>query len=432
MKRYFVGHVLDDASTPRRQPGFSQRERFTLTDEELGTGTLCLGTTGSGKSRWLRQLMREHWRNGRGLCAVEPGDLIEDFLAECAHEIMTTGNRSILKKLHVVELNPFQLVRYDPFQFVYPKPIHPEMRDTVYRSYQNTKVQSVAEIYQWKQGQSTDFAGMPTLQRNFINVFTALTTLVKGKRLSAADADILVDLQHPDHDRVYARVELHLPREIVADFEVLHSYKNVRDVRNDTGSFINRIRTMHGPLFKEMVATDGRLPTLNLYDAIQKGHFILVKTGKTPFASNDQNNALASLFIHDIIDTMLVTPRELRKPFTLMIDEAHKYVRPGIGDIARIARKYQLALVIATTDAASLKHKDVDLAVELLNVVNIVIAFRMTWPEDLTTLAEYLFSQNIDFTELMHEVERRDGLEWLHVDEWSESTSRQSGLSQMN
>ena len=438
MRRYKLGQIHKDEETRKR----SLRNRlhswrsslplFELTDDELNTHVMVAGTTGGGKSRFLWQLLREHRRNGRGFCVIEPGDLIDDFLADCAREVMETGNRLLLNKLHVVELSPFQQARYDPFHFFYPKPIHPEMRETVYKSWQHTKVQSVAEVYQWKQGQSTDFEGMPNLQRNFINMFTSVTTLVEDRRLSVADADILIDLNHPDHERVYLRLESHLSREIVADFEVLHSYRNVRDLRHETGSFLNRIRATHGPLFKEMISADGRQSVVDLFQIIQRGDFLLVKTMKTPFASNDQNLALASLFFHDVAEVMLVSPREMRKEFTLVVDEAHKLVRPGIGDLARTARKYGLSLVLATTDLASLKRADFDLASELLNVVNTVVAYRMTWPEDLKKIAEFLYAQNIDFTELLHEVERRAGQEWLQVDEWSETASRQTSKGTSN
>ncbi len=99
------------------------------------------------------------------------------------------------------------------------------MRTVVYRAWQHAKVQSRAEVYQWKQNQNTDFEGMPNLQRNMINVLTAASTLVDGRRLSQGDADILVDLQHPKHDSVYECVHPLLDRDIQSDFEVLRHYQ---------------------------------------------------------------------------------------------------------------------------------------------------------------------------------------------------------------
>lgn len=426
-KNYKLGRIIQDP-----QPGNAQ-EPFQLTDEELNTHTLILGTTGAGKSRLIRQIIREHRRNRRGICVIDPGnDLIDDTLADVAYEYIVTGNRDILKTIHLVELSPFQLARYDPFRFNWPKQIHPEMWKTVYRAWQHTKVLTHAENLQWKQGQSTTFDGMPRLQRIAVNVFTAVTTLVDGKRLSAGDADILIDLGHPRHFDVYEKIRPRLERRIVADFEVLHHFRSVKDIRTENESFLNRIRSSHGCMLKEMISSTGDDPTLDLHGIIQRGETLLVACGKTPFASEDENLALGGMFIHDIIDAMLITPRELRRNFTLVIDELHKHARAGLGDMARTGRKFGLGFVGGTPDLASLRHGGLDLASEFLNVVNTVIAFRMSWPEDTKLMAEILYAQNIDFTELVHEVERRAGQEWLEVTEWSENYTKSTGKATNN
>src|SRR6266568_9188630 len=82
-----------------------------LSPSELATHMAVLGTTGSGKSRLLWKLLREHRRNRRGFCLIDPGDLADDFLADCAREVIETGNKSILKKVHLLELNPFCCTR---------------------------------------------------------------------------------------------------------------------------------------------------------------------------------------------------------------------------------------------------------------------------------------------------------------------------------
>ncbi|MBI1313260.1 hypothetical protein GC176_18365 [bacterium] len=424
MRIYRLGRLITPnginvAPRPRHRHSWLE-----LTDNDLDTHMFVPGTTGGGKSRLLRQLWREHDRNGRGCCIVEPGDLIDDILADVAWQFMHTGDRSLLERIHLVELNPFQMPRYDSFRFRFPENIHPELKHVVYRAWQHTRVQSRAEIYQLKQNQSTDFEGMPNLHRNMINVLTAVSTLANGRRLSLGDAEILIDLYHPDHDRVYQRVLPLLDRNIQSDFEILHEYRNVRDLRNDVGSLVNRFRTTHGPLLKELISGDDTLPSIDLERIVRSGQHLFVKTARTPYVSNDQTNALAGMMIHDIQETAYLLPRAKRRPFTLMIDEFHKYCRSGIGEMARTARKFNLGLVFATTDLVSLKRGDFDGAAELLSVVNTVISYRLTWPEDLNRLAEFLYAQNIDFTELVHEVERRAGPEWIQVDEWSESIQK--------
>ena len=169
MKVYRLGKILtgDGWHMPLDAMGLfdvpGKLKRFVLTEEELNTHLLVTGTTGGGKTRLLWQIFKEHRRNDRGCCIVEPGDLIDDILSEVARYVIDTGDTSILEKYHLVELSPFQLARHDPFRFFYPYQFHPELMETIYRSWQYAKVQTFSEVYQWKQGQSTDFASMPRL-----------------------------------------------------------------------------------------------------------------------------------------------------------------------------------------------------------------------------------------------------------------------------
>jgi hypothetical protein len=88
------------------------------------------------------------------------------------------------------------------------------------------------------------------------------------------------------------------------------------------------------------------------------------------------------MMIHDVAEAVLMVPRGKRRPFTLGIDEGHKYVQESIGTIMRVGRKHQLGVVISTPDLTGLKRKDVDLRPVVLAIPNTKIAFRMTLPED--------------------------------------------------
>ncbi len=401
------------------------RKPFRLPEGHLATHTLVLGTTGSGKSRFLWRLLREHRRNRRGFCLIDPGDLADDFLADCAREVVETGNKDILKKIHLVELSPFCCARYDAFRFHYPRPIHPELLEAARRSWQHTKVQGVAEVFQRKQGQ-TDFEGMPRLQRGLTNVLTAVSTLVEGRRLSAADAELLLDLGHPDHELVYRRLVSsgRLPRPVAADFETIHSFTRVQDLRTETESTLNRLRSLLGPLMAQTLGGTGREPALDLYRIVQRGDYLIVKVARTPFASQDQNRGLAGLVIHDLVETVQVTPRELRRPFSLIIDEAGQMATaPDVADAMEVSRKYGLAWVLAGINLQSFRRKEFDMVPALVALCNTVVCFRQKWPEDTEVLARVLFGGNVDFTPLENVVERHGGYEWHAVTETSDGAS---------
>lgn len=417
---------------------------FRVPEEHLATHMVALGTTGSGKSRFLWNALREHRRHRRGFCLIDPGDLADDFLADCAREVMDTGNKNILKKIHTLELSPFCCTRYDAFRFHYPKPIHPELLEAARRSWMHTKVQSMAEVFQRKQGQ-TDFEGMPRLQRNLTNVLTCVATLVGGRRLSVADALMILDIGHPLHPQAYPRLISSgaLPREVIADFETIHAFTRVQDLRTETESTLNRLRSLLGPLMSQTLSATGSEPALDLYKIVQRGDYLIVKVARTPFASQDQNRGLAGLVIHDLIETMQVTPRELRKSFSLIIDEAGQIATaPDVGEALEVSRKHGLAWILAGINLQSFRRKDFDMAPTLLSICNTVVCFRQKWPEDTEVLARVVFGGNIDFTPLRNDVERHDGYDWIPVREtsdgenvvvnWSTTDGEGNSLSETN
>ena len=417
MKKFYeLGKALDDQTA------------FRLTEEVLNLHAVLLGPTGSGKSRLLRQLLREHLRTGRGFCLVDFGDLADDLLADIARQSMKKKSESILHRVHFVELSPFRCMGYNPFQFLYQKTIAPELFHSAQLSWHHTKVQSVAEIFQIKQGQS--FEGMPRLHRVLTDILTAVSVYVEGRQLTIPDAQILLDLTHPLHYQLYEKIAPHLPQPVRADFAVLHSFKRVEDLRRETESTINRLRALLGPCLTSMLSFDG--PSIVIPKIIQRGQILLVKVQQSPFVSHEQNVSLAKMIVHDVIEAALNMPREMRRNFTLVIDEAHEVCDPSVPRAMRILRKYGTGLILSTPDLRSLRSADEDLAAEILGVARSLICFGASWPEDVELLARILGTGHLCFEELMIEVERHAGYEWKKIIEISQSLNAQSNWSEQH
>jgi hypothetical protein len=407
--------------------GSSGRRTFDLTDEDLETGVAVLGTTGSGKSSFLRQLMREHVRNGRGLLCIEPGDLNADFLSDLAHEVLARGRRSLLKKIHWIELHPQQLPRYDLFQTPDLSAYHPELRDVFYQAWQHTACMSRAEVYQGKSAGETSLEGHPRVERTLMNVFDALSTLVQGRRLPAKKAAALVDPTHPDHEAAYRQVKDRLKRETRSDLEMLRNFTRLSDVRAENEAALNRIRSMHGPLLRQMLSSTGAEPAFSMQRAVESGDFVLVSTAKTPWASHEQNVGLARMLMHDWIEALQNCPRDRRRGSTLILDEAHFYLTDELIRAQRVIRKYKGGLVLSFLGLASLRKKDIDYAPDVLGLTNTDVCFRQKWPDDVDLMARVLFTPNLDFTPLVHDVyQHRGEYQWLKVREVSRTFNRQT------
>jgi len=399
---------------------------------------LILGRTGSGKSRLLNQIVRQHLEKRIGLVLIDPdSDLVEDILAYAVRRDVETGDR-FLRRIHLLESSPFLSFRYDPFRFFLPRPVHPELLDSVRAAWLHCKVQRVAEVLQRNNGQ-TDFEGMPRLHRVLTNVLYAVGTLVDRRHLPLADAAVLLDVHSEVGRQVYRRVAHLLPRDVRADFEILVQMRRVEDLRKETESTINRLRTLFGPVVQSVFSGDGSEPGFNLFDVVQKGHVVLVSLRDTPYFSGEQARALGNLLIYDAMTTAMITPRQMRRPLTLVIDEAAEYVTPDLSTILRRGRKYQLSLVLAAQSLQSFKKETYDLRPIVLGQPRTIVCMNQRWPDDLDLLARVLFTGRLDFTELVHEVERDGGVEWVTQEEhsysrqdgenWTDTTGTQEGES---
>jgi hypothetical protein len=401
-------------------------ESLDVSEEDTATHTVRLGRTGSGKSRAVTDHVLQHFDQRLGAAVLDPhGDTVEDILGHLANRVVTSGKKDWLRRVHYLEPSPFLCFKYNPSRFFYPKQFHPELLASVKVAWRHAKADRQAEIFQRKQGQS-DFEGMPRLQRMLRNVLTAVLTEAQGKRLSLADADILLNIYHHLHRKVFARLAPSLPREIVADFEVLHSFRRTEDLRRETESTVNRFRSLFSPLLKSIVNCDHGV---DLYEIIQKGHLLLVNLRETPFFTHDQKLALGGLFIHDILETAQVTPRELRKSFTLVIEEAGELISEDLCRAMGAVRKYKLKLELCGQDLSTFRRKDQDFVPKILSQAGIIVCFNQRWPEDAEVLARVMGAGNLEFNWLVQEVERHGGYEWRRVLEYGLNLGRQTSWS---
>jgi len=97
MKKLLLGH---DASGHAIELSASEREAHTH----------VIGSSGSGKSKFLELMMRGDLANGEGFCLIDPhGALYRDVLDFCSHKVI---------KREVILLNlsdPKQVLGFNPF-----------------------------------------------------------------------------------------------------------------------------------------------------------------------------------------------------------------------------------------------------------------------------------------------------------------------------
>ena len=193
-------------------------------------------------------------------------------------------------------------------------------------------------------------------------------------------------------------------------------------------STINRLRSLLSPLVKSIFAE--HVHTLDFRSMIRNGEILLVNLRETDYFSADQASAIGGLFIHELLSCAQNTPREERRQFFTIIDEAGEFIGADIQRALGVMRKFMMPLVLAAQDLSSFQKGTLDLRPKVLSQCGTIVSFRQSWPDDLDLLVRVMGTGNLDFTEMVREVERDDGHDFHWIDEPTRSFTEQDTWSE--
>jgi hypothetical protein len=405
---------------------------WELTEDQLARHVFIGGTTGGGKSKLLELIAREHIEQGMGLLCIDPdGDLTDSILAYLAKKFVETNDRRLLSAIHYWEPSPFQLFRMDLGRFSVPFEIPRDFAESARTAWQYAQNDRLSQIIQGKTGMA-DFEGQPRAQRVIGNVFHGVLIEVRGKRLAPCDGAILINIFDKRHHEIFAKVAPKLPNHVIADIEYLHSIKRMEDYRRETESTTNRFHTYLAGVLGQIISGTGAEPAIDPYAIIQRSGIVLVNLRETFFFSHDQAVTLGRLVLNLFMQALWNTPRHLRKPFTLEIDEVGEFTGEELARWLKRSRKYMARFVLAGQDLSTFRKKDIDIIAPVLAMCNTVMTFTQAWPDDVEILAKIIGGADYDFTPLVHEVERHVGHDWVTKVEVSRSKQKQQGWSSMD
>lgn len=399
---------------------------FWMSEDHLSIHSCVLGSSGSGKSKFLELVMRYLTVAGQGFALIDPhGDLADDVLAFAAYLKASGRNPAIAEKIHYLEPSFERTFSFDPFRFNPSTPVSPDFYNNAYTAWLRAKADHIAEIFQRKQNQA-NFEGMPRLQRVLTDVLVATGTNVNGtpsEHLPLADAMSLLDFSNKErHAKVYDRIRPFLEPEIASDFDRIVSCKNEDQRLKETESTINRLRSLFSPIVKAIFAQQAE--SIDFRSIVQNGEILLVNLRETQYFSADQRRALGGLFIHEILTTVRnEDERANRKRFHLIIDEAANFIADDLHDAMGELRKYRLSICLAAQDLSSFKKGELDLRPKVLSQCQTRISFQQTLPEDLDILAPNLGLGNLNFEKHFQIVDRPDGHDWVDVVEQGKSST---------
>lgn len=331
-----------------------------------------IGSSGSGKSKFLEQMMRADLRAGQGFCLVDPhGTLYENVLKYCAYQVYT-GEIILLNLSEPDYITGFNFFTKD------------KDGDT------NVQVDNLinATLHAWdaKNADST-----PTLER----ILRVIYTTVLDADLTLPQVATLLDFSAKKiREEWIDKIEDDLIRR---EWEELSNLTKAREFRDEILSAKNRLfRFLTSKTLMRFLGMKGK--TIDLTEAMNRQKIILVNLAPSKNKLSKENaRVFGSLLVNQFFQAALERKKDASgrdpKPYYLYLDEFQNFVSIDLADMLDEVRKFGLFLVMSHQRFGQLDDNFVD---AVLTNCRIKTVFGGLPVESAKTMAEELFIGKID------------------------------------
>lgn len=338
-----------------------------LSGSERETHMHVMGSSGSGKSKFLEQMMREDLKNRQGFCLIDPhGSLYQDVLNYCSHKVL---DREIVL-LNLSE--PAQIIGFNPF------------RRTAGDLSVQVDGQIRAILRAWGMP-NTDQT--PTLERTLRLIFTTLVEL--GLPFHAAQ-HMLNFGSGEIRSEFVERLSSALIRQ---EWEELTSLRS-KDWRAEMMSAKNRLlRLLTSETLSRFFNAEN---CIDLAEIIDKGKVLLVNLAPSPKLSDENGRVFGALLLNEFFQTACrrrTEPGRALAPYYLYLDEFQTFVTLDVANMLDQVRKYKLFAVLAHQRFGQL---DEDLRDAVLTNCQIKAVFGGLPAEMARMMAQELFIGELD------------------------------------
>lgn len=330
-----------------------------------------IGSSGSGKSKFLETLMRDDLLSGQGFCLIDPhGTLYNEIEKFAAYRDL---NREILF-LNLSQ--PEHIVGFNFFSRNSDGDVSVQVDSRI-----------IATLHAWGV-ENADLT--PTLERILRLVYTSLL----DADLSLPQIAILLDFSEKEiRDRVIQKIQNDLIRR---EWQELSDLTKVRDFREEILSAKNRLfRLLTSKALMRFLGVKDR--SINLVDAMDKQKVILVNLARSEHLSPENARIFGSLLVNQFFEEATQRKKgylgEDPVPFHLYLDEFQNFVSLDLCNMLDEARKFGLFL---TASHQRFGQLDEDIEDAILTNCKIKTVFGGLRVEDAKRMAEELFINKLD------------------------------------
>jgi len=322
-----------------------------------------IGQTGTGKSAFLGELIKQDIKNGEGVCVIDPhGDLVEDALAcipkERAEDVILFDPSNTQKPIGL------NLLEYDPN--------YPEQKTFVI----NEMIKIFDKLYDLKA------TGGPMFEQYARNAMLLIMD-------DSESGSTLIEISKVLADADFRKYKLSK----CGNYMVKNFWEKEAEKAGGEAALANMVPYITSKL-NQFVANDTMRPiigqqksSINFREIMDNKKILLVNLSKGKIG--EMNAYLLGLVIVGkiLISSLSRTdiPQEERKDFYLYIDEFQNFTTDSISTILSEARKYRLVLNVAHQFLGQLPE---EIQKSVFGNVGTMVSFRIG-PED----AEFMTKQ---------------------------------------
>lgn len=309
------------------------RERnIYMSEEDRMKHTYIIGRTGTGKTEFLKSMILQDMRAGRGLCFLEPhGDGIEELLQmvppERAEDVILFDPMDTERPLG---FNLLEVKNEDEMHFVASSVIN-----LMYKLYDPHRTGIIGPRFEHAiRNAMLTVAVQPGA--TFVEVVRVLTDSKYVKELLPKVKDPIVKRYWTDQ---------------IAQTSDFHKSETLDYIVSKFGRFVTNkaIRNIIGQ------SKSG----LDFRKAMDEGKIVFLKLAKGLLGEEDAN-FLGLILAPKILQAALSRqdmPKEERRPFYFYVDEFQNFATPDFAQMLSEARKYNLGLILANQFVSQLDEE---------------------------------------------------------------------------
>jgi len=358
------------------------KEKIYIPEHIRSTHMQVIGSTGTGKSKFLEHMIRNDILNGNGVCLIDPHGYLYDDLVN-----WLTSYQEFFDSKKIVLFNP----AHDDYFLGF----NPFLHHSLDISHQvDTMVNACAKAWGAESMDTT-----PLLKKCLRCIFHAL---------AETDLTLLESLYFISLSDESKLLREHLTNQIKNPVikEVWRSFNNLkpREYNEQFSSSANRlIEFLSSERIRRIIGQSKK--TIEFKKMMDEGYIVLVNLSSGQRLSKDNSRLLGTLMINDLFLSACERKRvknQVPKPFYLYIDECAQFLNEDIGRILDECRKFGLHLTLAHQHLAQLRKAGEDIYSSIMTDAKTKIIFGGLTPEDAEILAKQIFMGEFDIDEIKH------------------------------